>query len=369
MILDRICIAPYWPILPNTLIFEEIGSRNMYQIVNTEKNNEKASDYETFSLLYLLGIRTDKNEIDLVLIDCFNDVTGADEAVVRLWDVQSKGHKTNRPLQIGEHLVTLYGNFLSSFPFSYFILFLETIGSSYVTDNSKHVFKYSDFTESSKNKIKKGLQREIDRRNSSQFLLSDDSQIDKFLVTVDFVRCTENKISNVKNLIEFKNKEFRKDDFFVDIFNEIRGMQSALKNVNVEGGLLRQPAEVLSLNKFISRNQIVTLLINRLVGIEIFDNLSVPINFVQYVQALEREDIKDLVQSCNSALSRTFFNKNNKFHVWRLLEFIIKMIIVNPENKIETIFHTIPENLRKNVPTLDETSTKFFIARVMDGLA
>lgn len=340
----------------------------MYQIKNTEKNNEKASDYETFSLLYLLGVRTDKEEIDLVLIDCFNDVTGADEAVVRLWDVQSKGHKTNTPLKIGEHLVTLYGNFLSSFPFSYSILFLETVDSSYVTDNSKYVFKFSDFTESSKNKIKKGLQREVDRRSKTTFLPSDENKLSQFLAAVDFVRCTENKISNVKNLIEFKNKEFRKDEFFVDIFNEIRGMQSVLKNVNVEGRLLRQPVDVLSLNKFISRNQIVTLLINRLVGIELFDNLSVPINFIQYVQPMEREDIKDLVQSCNSALSRTFFNKNNKFHVWRLLEFIVKKIIVKPEDKIEAIFLAIPENFRKKVPTLDETSTKFFIARVMDGL-
>jgi hypothetical protein len=354
---------------PVSTAVEGIGSRNMYQIVNTERNNEKASDYETFSLLYLLGVRTDKEEIDLVLIDCFNDVTGADEAVVRLWDVQSKGHRTNTPLKIGEHLVTLYGNFLSSFPFSYFILFLETVDSSYVTDNSKHVLKFSDFTESSKKKIQNGLKREVDRRDKTQFLFGDENKMNQFLAAVDFVRCTENKISNVKNLIEFKNKEFRKDEFFVDIFNEIRGMQSALKNINVEGGLLRQPADVLSLNKFISRNQIVTLLINRLVGIELFNNLSVPIDFIQYVQAMEREDIKDLIQSCNSALCRTFFNKNNKVHVWRLLEFIIKKIIVKPENKIESIFLTIPESLRKKVPTLDETSTKFFIARVMDGLA
>jgi hypothetical protein len=341
----------------------------MYQIVNTEKNNEKASDYETFSLLYLLGIRTDKNEIDLVLIDCFNDVTGADEAVVRLWDVQSKGYKTNTPLKIGEHLVTLYGNFLSSFPFSYFILFMETIDPSYVTDNSRHAFKYSDFTELSRNKIKKGLKREIVRRNDSQFQLSDDNKLNKFLGVVDFVRCNKNKILNVKNIIEFKNKELRDDAFFVDIFNEIRGMQTALKNVNVEGGILNQPAEVLSLNKFISRNQIVTLLINRLVGIEIFNNLSIPIDFIQYVQSLNREDIKDLVQSCNASLSRTFFNKNNKRHVWLLLEFIIKKIIVNPDNNIENIFRSIPESLKKNVPTLDKTSIKFFIARVKDGLA
>ena len=108
----------------------------MYTIKNTEKNNEKASDYETFSLLYLLGVRSDKNDIDLVLIDCFNDVTGTDENVSRLWDVQSKGHKSNTPLKVGEHLVTLYANYLSEFPFSFLILFLEIVDSIHVIDDN-----------------------------------------------------------------------------------------------------------------------------------------------------------------------------------------------------------------------------------------
>lgn len=340
----------------------------MYQIRSTERNNEKASNYETFSLLYLLGLRADKEDIDLVLIDCFNDVTGTNKDVNKLWDVQSKGYKKNTPLKIGEHLVTLYWNFLSSFPFSYYILFLETLESSYITDSGKNIFKFSDFTESSKKKIITGLQQEVARRDIIPFLLDDGSQMDQFLSAVDFVICTGDKISNIKNLIEFKNKEIRTDKFFIQIFDEIRGMQSALKNIYAERQLLKYPSEILALKKFISRDQILTLVINRIVGIELFDNLSIPINFIQYVQNMELEDIKDLVLNCNSALSRTFFNKNNKNYIWHLLEFIIKKIMLAPKTCVNDVFVAIPECTRNKVPTLDEVSIKFFIARVKDGL-
>jgi len=340
----------------------------MYKIKNTERNNEKASDYETFSMLYLLGIRSDKDQIDLVLVDCFNDVTGSDAAVSCLWDVQSKGHKKNAPHKIGEHLVTLYENFLSEFPFKHLILFLETVSEIHVTDSSLGVFGITNFTAKSRGKIKNGLVSEYARRNA---ILSSDEAIltvETFLGIVEFAVCTKDKIANIKNLIEFKDKDVRDDDFFIEIFNEIRGMQSRLKNTNVESSELNNPADVLLYRKHITKNQIITLLVNRFVGIELFSNHGIPTDFIPFIAGMDREDIRDLTQGCVAAICRTFFDKNNKVNIWRFLEAVIKVVIKDSAFGVEDIAGQIPAQTLKNVPTMDSTSIRFLIARIKDGL-
>lgn len=57
----------------------------MYQFTTTEQCQ---SEYETKSMLDLFGYRNDSRDIDVFIIDCFNDVSGADSRVQRLWDVQ-----------------------------------------------------------------------------------------------------------------------------------------------------------------------------------------------------------------------------------------------------------------------------------------
>jgi len=340
----------------------------MYKIKNTERNNEKASDFETFSMLYLLGIRSDRDQIDLVLVDCFNDVTGSDDVVSRLWDVQSKGHKSNTPLKIGEHLITLYENYLTAFPFKHLILFLETVASIHVLDSNLVIFGIRNFTDESQDKVKEGLLREFARRNSILVSEIPTDKVDSFLESVEFVLCTKDKIQNIKNLIDFKNKDVRGDDFFIEIFNEIRGLQSKLKNTNVEYSVLNAPSDVLSFRKYITRNQIVTLLVNRLVGIELFSNHGIPIDFIPYVEGMDREDIKDLIQNCVAAICRTFFDKNNKVNVWRFLEATIKFLMKDSTLGVEEVVGQIPEQALRSVPTLDSTSTRFLVARIKDGL-
>lgn len=51
----------------------------MYTIKTSERNNDKATEYETKSLLYLLTKIKGHRSIDLFIIDCFNDVTGIAE--------------------------------------------------------------------------------------------------------------------------------------------------------------------------------------------------------------------------------------------------------------------------------------------------
>ncbi len=53
----------------------------MYIFKNTEITTKKASDFETKSMLFLIGMRADSNEIETIAVDCFNDVTGLNAEV------------------------------------------------------------------------------------------------------------------------------------------------------------------------------------------------------------------------------------------------------------------------------------------------
>lgn len=48
----------------------------MYKFKTSEQNNDKATEFETKSLLYLLTKIKGHSGISLFIIDCFNDVTG-----------------------------------------------------------------------------------------------------------------------------------------------------------------------------------------------------------------------------------------------------------------------------------------------------
>jgi hypothetical protein len=69
----------------------------MYKIQYTERNNKKANDYETRSLLYLLAMHEDSDDISLFFVDCVNDLTGSNDDCSKLWDTQAKGVSSLNP--------------------------------------------------------------------------------------------------------------------------------------------------------------------------------------------------------------------------------------------------------------------------------
>jgi hypothetical protein len=73
---------------------------SLYTFKNTEITNKKASDFEKKSMLYLLGMRSDSNEIEIIAVDGFNDVTGAKDDFSKLVDVQSNNHSSLLPSKI-----------------------------------------------------------------------------------------------------------------------------------------------------------------------------------------------------------------------------------------------------------------------------
>lgn len=140
----------------------------MYIFKNTEINNKKASDFETKSMLYLLGMRSDSGEIEIITVDCFNDVTGANDDFSKLWDVQSKNHSSLPPSKIGESLSTLYDNYVSSISFFDYILFIPKLNRDYLIDNSLNVYKYENINNKQKQGIENKLKEKINGNKSGK---------------------------------------------------------------------------------------------------------------------------------------------------------------------------------------------------------
>lgn len=55
----------------------------MYIFETTEQNNAKANDFETKSLLYLMSFKSDSTDIDSFFVDCFNDITGVSNDLLK----------------------------------------------------------------------------------------------------------------------------------------------------------------------------------------------------------------------------------------------------------------------------------------------
>lgn len=137
------------------------GEDGMYQFTTTERNNDKASEYETKSMLYLFGCRQDSKDMDVFIIDCFNDVSGADCDIQRLWDVQSKGVKSLDPRKVGIALITLFQNYISDIAFEHYILFMPKLKEMYLNDENKKYFQIGNFKSQYVDKIKQGLKGEF----------------------------------------------------------------------------------------------------------------------------------------------------------------------------------------------------------------
>lgn len=202
----------------------------MYQFTTTERNNEKASEYETKSMLYLFGCREDSQKMEVFIIDCFNDVSGADSNVQRIWDVQSKGVKSLNPKKIGIALITLFQNYLSDIEFEHYIFFMPKLKVMYLNDESLKCYHVDNFKQQYINKIKQGLKEEYQRRNRS---IPVDDDIDNFVESVEFVIAEDGKKGYIKNITRFKSNSILDDEFYDSLFDEIRDQQTILKTENI----------------------------------------------------------------------------------------------------------------------------------------
>ncbi len=341
----------------------------MYTIKTSERNNDKATEYETKSLLYLLTKIKGHRSIDLFIIDCFNDVTGVAEGYKDSWDIQSKNVASLTPRKVGIALYTLFANYVSDLPFGHFILFLPPLKDGYLNNITSEIFQIDNFVTSKIKDIKSGLESEIERRNDADVnTVSNLAQIDDFLSGVIFIADRYNKGDYVKSIIQFKNLSKLKDEFFVRIFEEIRAKQAVKKIPNVNGVAVSTIQEAASLGKNITRKEIELLVVNRVIGNDLFNRMGVPLYFIREVSTMDEEDIADLIQECQSQIGKTLFNKNNKKAFWRLLEEIIIAIEAGGNQGIRLILSRISTKVKEKVFTMDENALLYLIALVKEGL-
>ena len=294
----------------------------MYQFTTTERNNEKASEYETKAMLYLFGCRKDSKNMDVFIIDCFNDVSGANRDVNRLWDVQSKGVKSLNPKKIGEALVTLFQNYCSDIEFEHYILFMPKLKEMYLNNEDRTYFQIDNFKLQYIDKIKQGLKSEYERRNS---LEPQETDLDNFLQMVEFVIAEEQKQGYIKRITSFRSSLRLEEAFYDALFEDIRNQQTILKTKNIDGYQIMNAVEVLQYEKLLWKKEIDELVINRILGMDLFNSRQVPNSFIDEIALLDAEERKDVIQECQSDIARLLFDKNGRHIFWRFFGQLLSM--------------------------------------------
>ena len=337
----------------------------MYTFETTEQNNQKANDYETKALLYLLSFRHDSNNIETFAIDCFNDVTGCNNNFSTLWDVQSKNVQSLNPKKIGISLITLFHNYEHEFPFEHFIFIMPKLKKIYFNDESQEVFSLNNFKPEYHQKIIQGLQQEYNRRYN---YFPNNENISAFLEKLIFVIGSRSKCEYVKNITKFKTNIVQ-DKFFEDIFDEIRDKQTSFKNITIQNNSINMPSEIVTTNKIFKRTDFDTLIINRFIGYDLFRNLNnIPNSFVDSVRDFDAETRKDIIQNANSEIARSLFDKNNKRLFWLFFEELIYTIKMNLQNTSEEIYNNIIINLDVEIPNdLSRLTIIYLISLIKDG--
>ena len=341
----------------------------MYKIKTSERNNDRATEFETKSLLYLMTKIKNHGKVDLFIIDCFNDITGTTSNYLESWDVQSKGVSSLTPRTVGKALYTLFSNYISEIDFSHYVLFIPPLKDAYLDVSQSVVFGINNFKNEKINDVKLGLQVEIEKRNDPDIVTASNLlQIDSFLSNVFFIIDKYKKADYIRLIIEFKNIDRLDEAFLTRIFDEIRTQQAAKKIRNVCGEEVVSIQDAEKFDKTIHRKDIELLVVNRIIGNDLFAAKGIPIYFIQEVQDMDEDDIADLIQDCQSKIGRALFNKNNKKSFWLLLEEIMSTVSENKNVAIRDAFGKISNGLQSKVFSLDEISLLYLIALVKEGV-
>lgn len=336
-----------------------------YTFKNTEINNEKASVFETKSLLYLIGKSDSKKEIEYIAFDCFNDVSGIDKRGQNIWDIQSKNEGNLNPKKIGKYFFTLFDNSISKLNFKEFIFFTRQLKDDYKIDKTSRAYKFDNFESKTKTRIKNGLIEEIIRVKGTSIDYS--SAIENFLDIVLIVEDETTEGEYLKLITKFKNKSLKTDDFYSNVFKELRDIQSSKKNSLIENQTISNVLDVINFNRHLKILEIDTFIICRIIGVEIFKYKSIPLDFFDYVKSLSRDDREDLIQECNSNLSRCLFNKTSNIEFWKICETIISYLETKYSNDVELIYKI---NFNSYIPKynyLKEMTIKYLIALTIEG--
>lgn len=329
-------------------------------------NNEKASNFETKSLLYLIGQRYDSKDVVYVTFDCFNDVSGVNEKFDKIWDIQSKNEKSLSPKKIGTYLFTLFDNFTSIFSFEEFIFFCPALKEDYKVDTTKSSYNLDNIVDKTFERIKIGLTEEIERVKKNS--VTQTSNIENFLKKVLIVEDSIEDNDYIKAVTKFKNTNLKNDDFYSSLFNDLRNIQTTKKNSCIENESIAEIRDVLSFRRHLTTKDIEILIISRIIGCEIFKYRSIPIYFSLIIEGMNIEDKKDLLQDCNANLSKAFFNKNHNKIFWDVCEKIIEYRTNNNDNDVENIYNVLFSTYKFRISYITKETILYLISIIIEGL-
>ncbi|QUN14165.1 hypothetical protein KEC48_06570 [Clostridium sp. C1] len=341
----------------------------MYTFERTEKNRGIAEEYETRAMLYLLN---DKSELDVFLIDTFNDISGSNLTFEYIVDVQSKGIKTFPPSKIGISLITLFQNHLSDIKFNKYVLYCKYIDSRYIakklSKKSVNLYKINDFTEENKTSIIESLKKEYNKiYKSNKYDTIPKNIIKDFYKKLVFVEDLSLQSDLIRFSIDLKTIKSIDDEKLNKIFKDISTMREKLKRINIEGLKIQKAKECLQYNKYLKRKQIESLILSRVIGYDIFKDISnVPVSFVDVIKDLDIEAKKDIIIRVNSDISKAYFDVNNPKPFFNCIDFIIDEL--KNTTDMEKIYRKYILNVKVKPQFLTEKSTKFLISMIIDNV-
>lgn len=333
-----------------------------YTFTKTERNNFKASNFETKSLLYLAANGGKYKDIVILTIDCFNDVAGMCDQE-NLWDIQAKGEKNLTPRKIGNYLITLYENYLSEFRpyFQEFVFFMPQLHERYLVDTSLSTYGIDNFKEEQRSKVIEGL------KNTAKLDVNID--ISAFLEMVLFVEDRSEESTYIKGIMQFKTSKLNDENFYTAIFKEIRDRQTALKNSDIENIQIERPKDVLTLQRHLTSQDLQVFVLNRLVGGDVFSNRkTLPRSYAVFTRNISEDEVEDHIYEQNASLSRAFFDKNNQKNFWRLFAAIFKVLSKDSKKNVSDVVAQLDDKLIEKTEHINIDSTRFLVAMVRDGL-
>lgn len=342
-----------------------------YTVKSSEKLRKSGAEAETKALLYLMNFRPDSDDIYYFVVDFFNDLTGMDNMATKLWDVQSKGTHNVGPKAVGKELVTLFKNYMSSFKFEAYILFIGSVTGTLRKDPSLAVFGIENVKDSAIELIKSGLCEEGTAKEYIDNATLIDKNIDNFLDKVLFVIDDDKKPSEYVKAIIRQHPNIIPEEKVLDaIFNEIRNKQASKKHVSVvEGVVIETTDEALNYCRHLTNNEIRLMTLQRIIN---RDPLSqgIPTSFVNIYTAWPPENQREMLEDCQGALCRALFNKNAADGFWYLFENTYRLIVEYPNETVQSLFSRIQAipNCISRCPDFDALSLKYFISVVKDGI-
>ena len=338
-----------------------------YKVCSSEKLRKYGADAETKAMLYLMNFREDSAEMNYFIVDFFNDVTGMDRMARKLWDVQSKASKTGSAKTIGRELVTLYKNYVSDFKFVDYIIFLGGVPDTFRIDNTMTVFNVDNIKEKALKSLKAGLLEECKiKRYISSSDVSED-KIAEFIKCVWFVIDDKEPQEYIRQIIKKHLSIIPQDSELLMIFNEIRNKQSEKKNSIVEGIVLNSVDEVLSYGRYLTTNEIRLLVLQRIINADPLAK-GIPEPFAEIYEKFLPESRKFMIEQCQSALCRALFNKSASQGFWTLFDKVYTLILDNPDDSVNFLYHKLDEDTIDACPDFDVLSLKYFIAKVKEGI-